>query len=963
MTPTPTALGPVSQTIESELRSWVAKHGIVLWLDVDAHYTDLAQRLSDARDHDALPYDVVGFRGSHLELLLRLETLTGGVLKKPVVVHLPGFVEADVRQTPLLELYLAGVRFRRSLDTAVTEAAAGRVRPEQIDAFKAQESLSLARADAWLHGLLSDAEGGLAAQLRHTSLPAILDDLLGGHSIAAQLVTDAARQHLHDHLAVACGLSESWCAGLLPGGAATPKDIAFVAAAWALSVEYVDDLQRPPINARIATAKDLPRALIDACRNLAEHLRTRHPEFYQRTADETEALLDDERRDAKASDLGKIDTFRFEEEKVLQAALVALAEQDWSTAADWARLRLDGGSFWLRDNPARDSAWQLVRAAAALGQAIVAAGPDLHAEDLPGAIARYTAAGSSVDRAHRHLEQRRLALLYPLLPEFESLRARLDSLRDVWRAWADAWSIAFNRLCRQEGFLPAAAMQQRTLFDDVVVPLCQEPGITAYFVVDAFRYEMGEELYRSLASTPAAHAQLGARLAELPTVTEVGMNVLAPVSRNGRLRPSMTPSRIQGFSTGEFRVSDPETRQRAKRERVGGNACPWLTLEEVVARDNTSLRNTLTQAKLIVVHSQEIDNAGEKGVGPAVFDNVMQKLRAAWRLLRDAGVRRFVFTADHGFLLLDERTPNAQARGRKIDPKRRHTFSTVAADREGEARVALADLGYEGVDGQHVIFPETTAVFDTGRRSMSFVHGGNSLQERVIPVLTVVHRAAAGASTVSYRVAAEGREPVAGMHCFSARVELAAQTTLDFAGAKEVELALRVQDARDATLEVCQVRGAARLERGSLVAAVGDEFEVFFRLLGPTESRALVEVFHPSATAEVKPCIIERRFEITLVRGAQPLATKLPPGVAATPVSTSRDWLTRLPDDGARQVFEHLAQHGAVTEQEAAAMLGSQRRLRRFALKFEELAALAPFAVRIQSVAGVKRYVREGNDA
>jgi hypothetical protein len=34
------------------------------------------------------------------------------------------------------------------------------------------------------------------------------------------------------------------------------------------------------------------------------------------------------------------------------------------------------------------------------------------------------------------------------------------------------------------------------------------------------------------------------------------------------------------------------------------------------------------------------------------------------------------------------------------------------------------------------------------------VHGGNSLQERVIPVLTVVHRAAAGGTTLEYRVSA-----------------------------------------------------------------------------------------------------------------------------------------------------------------------------------------------------------------
>ena len=44
----------------------------------------------------------------------------------------------------------------------------------------------------------------------------------------------------------------------------------------------------------------------------------------------------------------------------------------------------------------------------------------------------------------------------------------------------------------------------------------------------------------------------------------------------------------------------------------------------------------------------------------------------------------------------------------------------MAADHAGEVRVALADLRYEGT-GTSVIFPESTAVFDTGRRALEQV--------------------------------------------------------------------------------------------------------------------------------------------------------------------------------------------------------------------------------------------------
>ena len=120
-----------------------------------------------------------------MALMMALEGIAGGTEKVPLVIHLPGFNEETVRNTPLFELYAAGVRYRKALDTLVTEAAAGRVRPDQIDSFKAQPDMTLAGADAWLGALLDNAEGGLAAQLRAMKPAAVFDDLLTGLGVPA----------------------------------------------------------------------------------------------------------------------------------------------------------------------------------------------------------------------------------------------------------------------------------------------------------------------------------------------------------------------------------------------------------------------------------------------------------------------------------------------------------------------------------------------------------------------------------------------------------------------------------------------------------------------------------------------------------------------------------------------------------------------------------------------------------
>ena len=193
------------------------------------------------------------------------------------------------------------------------------------------------------------------------------------------------------------------------------------------------------------------------------------------------------------------------------------------------------------------------------------------------------------------------------------------------------------------------------------------------------------------------------------------------------------------------------------------------------------------------------------------------------------------------------------------------------------------------------------------------------------------------------------------MHCLEIQVDVAGQTGLDFGGLKEISLALRVPDAPEIEVELCHARGKAKVEGTVVQARVGDSFELFFRLSGPRDSRARVEVYH-SGALEVAPLVTDSRFQVDATRGE----AREQDEVAVAKKSDS--WLDALPEGGVRDVFQHLDAHGTVTEDEAARMLGGPRGVRRFARQFEELCRKAPFAVRIAVVSGVKRYVREGGE-
>lgn len=935
--------GPVSEVLLGELKEQVRQRGLVVWLDPRGTFTAFADTLG------AEVGPVVRYRGSFTRVLRDAAPFAREVTPMPLVVHLPGLDEATVLRTPVLELAAAGHRWQRELKALVTTAAAGRVAPEALAGFVA-EVTTLEEADAWLADRLADAEGGLSAVLRATSLAEMVHQLLDAGPLAARVTHESELRDLWAHLHRRTGLPDAWWKPLTPpDGPFTADDVAFALAGWALCVEYLHDPTPRTAKAPVlAGASNLPIEVVAECRKLAQTLRLRE-DFYQSTADETEARISEERGVDPAS-LGRIDTFRFEEDALLREAIRQLdpasdRPEAWAFVLNLAEGRAER-SFWLRRDERRRMAWRLVLDTARLAQAIATAGPRLPpSADLGGAVGWYAAAGARVDQLHRVLEQDRSLLLKSELPEFEALAEAVDQVRAAWWTWASDVAQDFSKLCQREGFLPEAALQQRTLFDDVVVN-GGEGGVTAYFMVDALRYEMADAL-RATLDGPGTTTQLTPRLAELPSLTAVGMNVLAPVLRGGKLQPVISDGAFGGFQVGEYRVKDPKTRQRAIQERVGGATCPWLALKDVVADSPTTLRQRIARARVVVVHSVEIDTAGESGMGLTTFEPTLRDLREAWLRLREAGVRRFVFTADHGYLLLDRSEPLRH--GTRFEPSRRHTISPVAADHPHEVRVPLASLGYDGATG-FLMMPSGLQVFDTGKREQSFVHGGNSLQERVIPVLVATSKAEPGGTRYRYVVRVAQVPAAPGMHRIVVTVALAEDQL--FGGQRTVDLVLRPLEAEGVTVEVWV---GSELAEGKLRVVVGEATELFFRLQAETASKVAVEV---ACSGEVEAEPVQAGFF-----AVEPTRKAVEKAGATAPVPTGggmRAWLESVENTGHRQVLAHIAAHGAISEPEVATMLGSPALGRKFARALDALVpATAPMQVRVDSVDGVKRYVRE----
>ncbi len=203
----------------------------------------------------------------------------------------------------------------------------------------------------------------------------------------------------------------------------------------------------------------------------------------------------------------------------------------------------------------------------------------------------------------------------------------------------------------------------------------------------------------------------------------------------------------RGVHGGGARAARSGNGRQGRGQREGGRKkTRGLTLSQIRDKSLDGLKKSCAGANLIAAHGREIDDAGEANVGLASFETWPRWIKAAWSQPRRVGVTEFVFTADHGFLLQAD-TTRAVAYGAGRDAGRRYALSREPRAEEGVARVALAALGYTGREGRQ-LFPRDTAVFAAGKAGATFVHGGNSLQERVIPVLTVSHERAAAPETL-----------------------------------------------------------------------------------------------------------------------------------------------------------------------------------------------------------------------
>lgn len=958
----PLATESASARLTQELTKKVRDRGLVLWVDAEHQYDGLVDALGQKQG--GFEYPVIAFRGSHLELMLALEPFGNGLNLEKVLVHLSGLNKETVKETPAYELYKAGTVFEKGLATLVREAALGSALPEEIDAFVRGPGLTLAGADEWLASLREQPRDQLTRLLESVGRDHVVMDLLSGGKLFESALPEAGEQLLA-FLGREVGLTAAFRQYRIAGAPLRADVVARLLASYLMAVEYVHDLRAPAITPELEALRKLGPVAAE-CRRLVEKLREQRPVDYESWANEFQDLLTLEREQHGAEALGSVDTFRFEEAAVRLATIAALRAGRWEKASDLCTTRTPENCFWVKHSTTLARTWELLRRAASVGKALGATKQQLKGcGSLNEAVDRYAKFLAPVDRLQRELEQRAHALLLSDLEDYDELLEVRVSVQRAHREWADATNRAFFELCVTHGPLPDQSLRQRGVFDEVVTPLLAGGERVAFVMVDALRFEMAQTLADDLKRDKYV-VTLKPRLAELPTITAVGMNALAPAQVQGRLQIVGRDGDIKGLRSQEFQIVDPASRLKAMNARVG-TPVEGIALEDFQGMSLAKLKKRLSnKANLVMVHSQELDAAGENKLHLATFDNTLLLLKSALSLLRQAGVERFVIASDHGFLLQDASAASVPFGSTLRVPERRHALLPTPSGAADVLEVKLSALDYDVEQDPYLVLRPDTAVWKTQNKVAPFVHGGNSLQERVIPVLVLERHGARGKTTSRYEVIARAEQAHLGRQRLKIAVRLQRQATgeMSFTSPKTISLSLRIVERRDLGVTVLNANPPAQLLNGQLVLMPEkEEALVEFEVTGgEVDEKVRVEVFHAEAVEDVTAKIVDGFFDVGRDRRLGKLKLdSVPPAsaAAASAPPTVGSWSEAIQEEDYRRALLILEQRRSINEAELAQVLGSPRRVRAFSRAFDELIRFLPFEVEIRTVQGMKAYTRK----
>lgn len=318
----------------------------------------------------------------------------------------------------------------------------------------------------------------------------------------------------------------------------------------------------------------------------------------------------------------------------------------------------------------------------------------------------------------------------------KKLKMLVENLYTNWYVGelSSHWSQAVESEMTQDWSLPGIKNQQ-DFYSSFIDSKVRNGERVFVIVSDAMRYEIGVELADRLNTETMGVCDVETLLGVVPSITKLGMPSLLPhkeidIDTNARV-----------FVDGKD-SSGLENRKKIIESKVAESIA--VHFQDVLAMNKAGRRETFKGKKLIYIYHDTIDAMGDKASTEVYTFNAVEtslnQLYDLVKIIRDdlSGTNVYI-TADHGFLYqrdeLEESDKIGQDSIDNIEVKRRYILSQEQREVSGQLAINLSSV-IKNEQQLTAYLPKATLRYKMQGSGINFVHGGASLQEIVIPLLT-----------------------------------------------------------------------------------------------------------------------------------------------------------------------------------------------------------------------------------
>lgn len=324
----------------------------------------------------------------------------------------------------------------------------------------------------------------------------------------------------------------------------------------------------------------------------------------------------------------------------------------------------------------------------------------------------------------------------------------------VEKCYVNNWLFAFNNrwqtmIDKQEQWPVNKAKSQYSFYDTYIKKYVSKKQRVFVVISDALRYECGVELSKSLSAENRFETGVDYMESSLPSYTQLGMAALLPHS-NMDIEKGKDSVLVDGMSS--IGISG---RAKILAENVGARATAIKADDFMKMNSVTDGRAFVKEYDVIYIYHNRIDKIGddktsEDKVFEAVEDEIVF-LKDIMKKVSNMNGNNIIVTSDHGFLFQYGKVEGYDLSATSVDgdlwkESRRYVIGENIKENNNYKLFKGRDININ--DDVDIVLPKSINKFKIKGAGAKFVHGGSSLQEIIVPVVTVSKKRRDTISTV-----------------------------------------------------------------------------------------------------------------------------------------------------------------------------------------------------------------------